>query len=64
MLIAKHTRFSLCFRELLIIQDIRAEFEHLLDFVTGEQARTAKADNIERGLPSVTIMMRQLSPII
>ena len=33
-----------------IIQDIRAEFEHLLDFVTGEQARTAKADNIERGL--------------
>lgn len=33
-----------------IIQDVRAEFEHLLDFVTGEQARTAKADNIERGL--------------
>ena len=33
-----------------IIQDIRAEFEHLLDFVTGEQARTAKADSIERGL--------------
>jgi hypothetical protein len=33
-----------------IIQDVRTEFEHLLDFVTGEQARTAKADNIERGL--------------
>ena len=33
-----------------IIQDTRAEFEHLLEFVTGEQARTAKADNIERGL--------------
>jgi len=33
-----------------IIQDVRAEFESLLDFVTGEQARTAKADSIERGL--------------
>ena len=33
-----------------IIQDVRAEFEQLLDFVTGEQARTAKADSIERGL--------------
>jgi len=33
-----------------IIQDIRTEFEHLLDFVTGEEARTAKADHIERGL--------------
>jgi len=33
-----------------IIQDVRTEFEQLLDFVTGEQARTAKADNIERGL--------------
>ncbi|MDP1634620.1 MAG: ISKra4 family transposase [Gallionellaceae bacterium] len=33
-----------------IIQDVRAEFEHLLGFVTGEQARTAKADHIERGL--------------
>jgi hypothetical protein len=33
-----------------IIQDIRAEFEHLLEFVIGEQARTAKADSIERGL--------------
>jgi hypothetical protein len=33
-----------------IIQEVRTEFEHLLDFVTGEKARTAKADNIERGL--------------
>ena len=33
-----------------IIQDVRTEFEHLLDFVTGEHARTAMADNIERGL--------------
>jgi len=33
-----------------IIQDIRAEFERLLDFVTGAEARTAKADSIERGL--------------
>ncbi len=33
-----------------IIQDVRTEFEHLLEFVTGEEARTAKADKIERGL--------------
>ena len=33
-----------------IIQDVRAQFEHMLDFVTGEQARTASADHIERGL--------------
>jgi hypothetical protein len=33
-----------------IIQDTRTEFEDLLKFVTGEQARTAKADSIERGL--------------
>jgi hypothetical protein len=33
-----------------IIQDVRAEFEQLLDFVTGEEARTAQADRIERGL--------------
>jgi len=30
--------------------DIRVEFEGLLDFVTGEQAQTATADQIERGL--------------
>jgi hypothetical protein len=33
-----------------IIQDVRSEFEQLLDFVSGEAARTAKADQIERGL--------------
>jgi hypothetical protein len=33
-----------------IIQDVRVEFEHLLDFVSGEEARMAKADQIERGL--------------
>ena len=33
-----------------IITDIRAELEQMLDFVTGEQARTATADHIERGL--------------
>lgn len=33
-----------------IIRDVRTEFENLLDYVTGEQARTAKADSIERGL--------------
>src|SRR4030067_326166 len=32
------------------IQDIRGQFEHMLDFVTGEQARTAPAAHIERGL--------------
>lgn len=30
--------------------EIRVEFEMVLDFVTGEQARTATADQIERGL--------------
>jgi hypothetical protein len=33
-----------------IIQEVRAQFEHMLDFVTGEQARTATADHIECGL--------------
>lgn len=33
-----------------IIQDVHAQFEHLLDFVTGEKAQTATADHIERGL--------------
>lgn len=33
-----------------IIRDIRAEFEKMINFVTGEQARTATADQIERGL--------------
>jgi hypothetical protein len=33
-----------------IIQEIRAEFEMLLDFVTDAEAQTATADRIERGL--------------
>ena len=33
-----------------IIQQIRAEFEMLLDFATGAEAQTATADRIERGL--------------
>ena len=33
-----------------IIQDIRQDFDMLLDFVTDEDARTATADYIERGL--------------
>jgi hypothetical protein len=33
-----------------IIQDIRQEFEMLLDFVSGAQAQKATADQIERGL--------------
>ena len=33
-----------------IIQDVRTQFEDLLEFVTGEKAQTATADHIERGL--------------
>ncbi len=33
-----------------IIQQVRAEFEMLLDFVTGAEAQIATADRIERGL--------------
>jgi hypothetical protein len=33
-----------------IIQDIRTEFDLLLEYVTGEEARTATADQVERGL--------------
>src|SRR3990172_8958188 len=40
-----------------IIQDLRVQFEHLLDFVTGEQARTATADHIERGLFKLLVML-------
>jgi len=36
--------------------EIRDEFERVLDFVTGEQARTATADQIERGL--FTLLLR------
>jgi hypothetical protein len=33
-----------------IIQDLDTEYDMLIEFVTGEQARTATADHIERGL--------------
>jgi hypothetical protein len=33
-----------------IIQDVREQFEQMMEFVTGEQAQTARADHIERGL--------------
>ena len=40
-----------------IIQDIRQEFEMLLDFVVGEQAQKATADQIERGLFKLLLAM-------
>jgi hypothetical protein len=40
-----------------IIQDIRQEFEMLLDFVTGEQAQQVSADHIERGLFKLLLAM-------
>jgi hypothetical protein len=41
----------------VIIQDIRTDFEKMLDYVTGEQARTATADATERGLFKMLIEM-------
>jgi hypothetical protein len=41
----------------IIIQDIRQELEMLLDFVTGEQAQKATADQIERGLFKLLLAM-------
>ena len=40
-----------------IIQDIGQEFEMLLNFVTGEQAHQATADQIERGLFKLLLAM-------
>jgi hypothetical protein len=40
-----------------IIQDIRQEFEMLLDFVTGEPAQQSTADQIERGLFKLLLAM-------
>src|SRR3989304_4109331 len=40
-----------------IIQAIRAEFDQMLDFVTGEPARLATADQIERGLFKLLIKL-------
>lgn len=41
----------------MIIQDVRKEFEMLLEFVTGEQAHQATADQIERGLFKLLLAM-------
>ena len=38
------------FNSQTIIQEARADFENMLDYVKGEKARTATADQIERGL--------------
>ena len=40
-----------------IIQDIRTDFEQMLDYVMGEEARTASADQIERGLFSLLLSL-------
>ena len=38
------------FNPQVIIQDVRADFETMLEYVTGERARTTTADETERGL--------------
>jgi hypothetical protein len=45
------------FNSQVIIQDIRTDFERMLEYVTGEQARTATADATERGLFKMLIEM-------
>jgi len=45
------------FNSQVIIQDIRMDFEKMLEYVTGEQARTATADATERGLFKMLIEM-------
>ena len=40
-----------------MIREIRVEFEQMLDFVTGEEARTATADQIERELFKLLISL-------
>lgn len=40
-----------------IIQDVHAQFEHLIDFVTGEKAQVATADYIERGLFKLLVIL-------
>ena len=40
-----------------IIQDVRAQFEYLVDFVTGEEAQTATADQIEQGLFKLLVIL-------
>jgi hypothetical protein len=45
------------FNSQTIIQDIRTDFEKMLDFVMGEEVRTATADKIERGLFSLLLTL-------
>ncbi|RPH56411.1 MAG: ISKra4 family transposase, partial [Chloroflexi bacterium] len=45
------------FNSAVIIQDIRTDFEKMLEYVTGEQARRATADATERGLFKMLIEM-------
>ena len=45
------------FNSQVIIQDVRADFEKMLEYVTGEKARTATADATERGLFKMLIEM-------
>ena len=40
-----------------IIQDIRQEFEMLIEFVTGEQAQRVTADQMERNLFSLLLAL-------
>jgi hypothetical protein len=40
-----------------IIQDVQAQFEHLMDFVIGEKAQVATADHIERGLFRLLVIL-------
>ena len=44
-----------------IIQDVHTQFEHLLDFVTGEKAQTATADHIEQGLFKLLAVLEPVS---
>lgn len=45
------------FNSQAIIQDVRADFANMLEYVTGEQARTATADATERGLFKMLLAM-------
>jgi hypothetical protein len=40
-----------------IIQEVRAEFEQLIEFVSGAAAKSATADQIERGLFKMLVML-------
>ncbi len=47
----------MAFNSQAIIQDIRTDFEKMLEYVTGEEARKATADATERGLFKMLIEM-------